>query len=122
MPQTKPPPSKALALDNEQELTKLLSELRFGKKEAQLYVHLLKYGPKRAGDLARSLETYREDAYRRCARLIDAGVIAKSGEDLSCYAPIDLVDALDDALTSQLCELHRLQRCKHELGGAKKAR
>lgn len=36
---------------------KLLSELGLGEKEAQLYVHLLKYGPKRAGDLARSLET-----------------------------------------------------------------
>ena len=111
------PPAKALALDNEQGLTKLLSKLGLGEKEAQLYVHLLKYGPKRAGDLARSLETYREDAYRRCARLIDAGVIVKSEEDSSCYAPLDLVDALDGALTSRLCELHRLQRVKHELAG-----
>lgn len=41
----------------------------------------------------------------------------KSKEDSSCYAPIDLVDALDGALTSRLCELHRLQRVKNELAG-----
>ena len=39
---------------------KLLSEFGLDEKEAQLYVHLLKYGPKRAGDLARFLKTYRE--------------------------------------------------------------
>jgi sugar-specific transcriptional regulator TrmB len=112
------PPSKALALDNEQGLTKLLSEFGLGEKEAQLYAHLLKYGPKRASDLARSLETYREDAYRRCAKLIDAGMIVRNAGDSSCYAPLDLNDALDAALTSQQCELRRLQMVKHELAGA----
>ena len=113
-------PSKALALDNEQALTKLLSEFGLGEKEAQLYVHLLKYGPKRAGSLARSLKTYREDAYRRCARLIDAGMIVKSTEDASRYAPVDLEEALDAALISHQRELHRLQRVKHELVGKTK--
>jgi sugar-specific transcriptional regulator TrmB len=107
--------SKALTLDNEQALTKLLSEFGLGEKETHLYVHLLKYGPKRAGDLARSLETYREDAYRRCARLIDAGMIVKSAGDSSRYAPVDLDKALDAALMSRQCELLRLQRVKHEL-------
>jgi len=111
------PPSRVLALDNEQGLTKLLGELGLGQKEAQLYVHLLKYGPKRAGDLARSLETYREDSYRRCARLIDAGMIERSEEDSSCYAPVDFSDALDNALTSRQRELRRLQRVKRELTG-----
>ena len=107
--------SKALTLDLEQALTKLLSEFGLSEKEAQLYVHLLKYGPKRAGDLARSLETYREDAYRRCARLIDAGMIVKSAGDSSRYAPVDLDKALDAAFTSHQRELLRLQRVKHEL-------
>jgi sugar-specific transcriptional regulator TrmB len=108
-------PSEALALDNEQALVKLLSEFGLSEKEAQLYVHLLKYGPKRAGDLARSLKTYREDAYRRCARLIDAGMIVKSAGDSSRYAPVDLDEALDAALMSRQCELRRLQTVKHEL-------
>ncbi len=108
-------PPEALALDNEQALVKLLSEFGLSEKEAQLYVHLLKYGPKRAGDLARSLKTYREDAYRRCARLIDAGMIVKSAGDSSRYAPVDLDEALDAALMSRQCELRRLQTVKHEL-------
>jgi sugar-specific transcriptional regulator TrmB len=49
--------------------------------------------------------------------LIGAGVIVKSEEDSSYYAPIDLADALDDALTSRQYELRRLQRVKHELAG-----
>jgi len=95
--------------------TKLLSEFGLGEKEAQLYVHLLKYGPKRAGDLARSLKTYREDAYRRCGRLINAGMITKSTEDSSCYAPLSLDDALDTAINSLRSELRRLQRFKRAL-------
>jgi sugar-specific transcriptional regulator TrmB len=105
----------ALELDSEQALTKLLSEFGLGEKEAQLYVHLLKYGPKRAGDLARSLKTYREDAYRRCARLIDVGMIVKSAGNSSRYAPVDFNDALDAAFTSRQRELRRLQMVKHEL-------
>ncbi|MGP8011513.1 MAG: helix-turn-helix domain-containing protein [Halobacteriota archaeon] len=108
-------PSQALALDNEQAITKLLGEFGLREKEAQLYVHLLKYGPKRAGDLAQALKTYREDAYRRCARLIDAGMMVKSAGDSSCYTPLDLDDALDAAFTSRECELRRLQSVKHEL-------
>jgi sugar-specific transcriptional regulator TrmB len=108
-------PSRALALDNEQAITKLLSEFGLDEKEAQLYVHVLKHGPKRAGDLARSLKTYREDAYRRCARLIDAGMMVKSAGHSSCYTPVDLEDALDAAFTSRQCELRRLQSVKHEL-------
>ena len=107
-------PSKALALNNEQALTKLLTEFGLGEKEAQLYAHLLKDGPKRAGDLARSLKTYREDAYRRCARLIDAGMIVKSAEDSSCYAPVDFSEALDAALIPH-DELDRLHTVKQEL-------
>jgi sugar-specific transcriptional regulator TrmB len=108
-------PSKALALTDDQALTKLLTEFGLSEKEAQLYVHLLKYGPNRAGDLARSLKTYREDAYRRCARLINAGMIIKSAEDSSRYAPVDFGEALDTALIAHHDELDRLQTTKQEL-------
>jgi sugar-specific transcriptional regulator TrmB len=95
----------------------LLSEFGLGEKEAQLYVHLLRYGPKRAGDLARSLKTYREDIYRRCARLIDAGMIMKSAGDSSRYAPIGLDEALDAALLAHRSEVDRLLKTKQELVG-----
>jgi sugar-specific transcriptional regulator TrmB len=109
------PPSEALALSNEQALTKLLIEFGLSEKGAQLYVHLLKCGPNRAGDLARSLKTYRGDAYRRCAKLIDAGMIVKSAEDSSRYAPVDFGEALDAALIAHRDELDRLHTTKHEL-------
>jgi sugar-specific transcriptional regulator TrmB len=107
--------TKGLALDDEQALVKLLGEFGLGEKEAQLYVHLLRYGPKRASDLARSLKTYREDAYRRCARLIDAGMIVKSAEDSSRYAPIGLGEALDAALLAHRSEVNRLLNTKQKL-------
>ena len=96
---------------------KLLSEFGLDEKEAQLYVHLLKYGSKRACDLAQSLKKYREDAYRRCTRLVDAGMIVKNVGDSLRYAPLDLDKALDAALMFRQRELRRLQRVKHELAG-----
>ncbi|HYA33147.1 MAG TPA: helix-turn-helix domain-containing protein [Candidatus Bathyarchaeia archaeon] len=107
--------SKILTIDNEQALTKLLSDFGLGEKEAQLYVHLLKYGPKRATDLARSLKTYREDAYRRCAKLIDIGMITKSKADSSRYVPISLNEALDAALLAHHKKLDPLRETKQEV-------
>jgi sugar-specific transcriptional regulator TrmB len=108
-------PSNVVYNISAEPLLNLLSEFGLGEKEAQLYVHLLKYGPKRASDLARSLKTYREDAYRRCARLIDAGMIVKSTRDSSRYEPVELDKALDATLIVHHDELDRLQKTKQEL-------
>jgi hypothetical protein len=80
-------------------------------------VHLLRYGPKRAGDLARSLKTYREDVYRRCARLIDIGMATKTSEVLTRYVPIELDGALNNVLLAHKYELRRLQRVKQKVVG-----
>src|SRR5659263_131777 len=50
-------------------IIKMLDDFGLNEKEAQLYVHLLRYGPKRAGDLARSLKTYRLEVYRKLTSL-----------------------------------------------------
>jgi len=104
-----------LANDDEQVLVQLLSVFGLSEKGGQLYVHLLKYGPKRVGDLARSLKTYREDVYRRCARLIDEGMIVKEVKDKAHYAPVELDQALGGALKAHQNELRRLERAKQEL-------
>jgi sugar-specific transcriptional regulator TrmB len=109
------PLTATLANGDEQVLVQLLSVFGLSEKERQLYAHLLKYGPKRAGDLARSLKTYREDVYRRCARLIDEGMIVKGVEDKSRYAPVELDQALDGALRAHQNELNRLEKAKQEL-------
>lgn len=96
-------------------IVKELKVFGLGEKESQLYAYLLKYGPKRAGDLARSLETYRGYVYRRCARLVDQGVIEKSTDGSACYAPVELHKVLDAALMDRKQELRRLQKLKHTL-------
>jgi sugar-specific transcriptional regulator TrmB len=94
---------------------KLLSELGLGKKEAQLYVHLLKYGPKRAGDLARSLKTYRLQVYRTLASLTDKTIVTAKRESPAVYTAIDLEDALDAVLLQHQRELRRMEAIKREL-------
>jgi sugar-specific transcriptional regulator TrmB len=105
--------SKTLA--NNSEFIEQLSTLGLSQKESQLYAYLLKYGPKRAGDLARSLETYRGYVYRRCARLADQGVIEKSTDGSACYAPVELRKVLNAALRDRKQEFRRLQKLKHTL-------
>jgi len=46
------------------EFTTRLIGFGLSKKEAQLYLYLLKYGPKTPSPLAKSLHTYREDVHR----------------------------------------------------------
>jgi sugar-specific transcriptional regulator TrmB len=106
---------ETLAIDDDRAPIQLLAAFGLNKKEAQLYVHLLRYGPKRAGDLARSLKTYREDVYRRCARLIDIGVATKTSEVLSRYVPVELDRALNNVLLAHKHELRRLQRVKQKV-------
>ena len=106
---------ETLAIDDDRAPIQLLSAFGLNEKEAQLYVHLLRYGPKRASDLARSLKTYREDVYRRCARLIDIGVATKTSEVLSRYVPVELDGALNNVLLSHKHELLRLQRVKQKV-------
>lgn len=96
-------------------IIKMLDDFGLNEKEAQLYVHLLRYGPKRAGDLARSLKTYRLEVYRRCTRLIDIGVATKTSEVLSRYVPVELDGALNNVLLSHKHELRRLQRVKQKV-------
>jgi sugar-specific transcriptional regulator TrmB len=96
-------------------ITKILNEFGLNEKEAQLYVHLLKYGPKRASGLARSLKTYREDVYRRCARLIDIRLVTKTSEASPRFMPVELDGALNNVLRVHTRELRRLQRVKQKL-------
>jgi HTH-type transcriptional regulator, sugar sensing transcriptional regulator len=103
------------AIDEDRALIKLLTTFWLNEKEARLYVHLLKYGPKRAGELARSLKTYREDVYRRCARLIAIGVATKTSEDSSRYVPVELDGALNNVIFAHKRELRRLQKVKQKV-------
>jgi sugar-specific transcriptional regulator TrmB len=106
---------ETLATEDDRDFIQRLTAFGLNEKEAHLYEHLLKYGPKRAGELARSLKTYREDVYRRCARLIDINFATKTSEDSPRFVPVELDRALNNVLLFHKGELRRLQMAKQKL-------
>jgi len=101
-------------VDDSKFITKLI-EFGFSEKEAQLYLHLLKYGPKPTSLLAKSLKTYREDVYRMLTSLIDKGMVRPSLETPTVYAAVDLDIALETALKKRESELREMEMRKQEL-------
>jgi sugar-specific transcriptional regulator TrmB len=95
-------------------ITRLVS-FGLSEKEAQLYLHLLKYGPKPPSLLAKSLKTYREDVHRTLTGLIDKGMVNPSLDSPTLYAAVDLDVALDAALKKHESELREMQVRKREL-------
>jgi sugar-specific transcriptional regulator TrmB len=70
--------------DDSEFLSRLIG-FGLSEKEAQLYLHLLKYGPKPSSLLAKSLKTYREDVHRTFTGLIDKGIVSPSLETPTVY-------------------------------------
>ncbi len=100
--------------DNSEFLSRLIG-FGLSEKEAQLYLHLLKYGPKPPSLLAKSLKTYREDIYRTQTGLIDKGMVNPSLETPTVYAAVELDIALNAALKKHETELREMKRRKQEL-------
>ena len=85
------------------------------EKEARLYLHLLKYGPKTPSPLAKSLKTYREDVQRTLTSLADKGMVRPSVDAPTVYAAVDLDIALDAAVRKHESELREMEARKKEL-------
>ncbi len=100
--------------DDSEFITKLIG-FGLSEKEALVYLHLLKYGPKPPSLLAKSLKTYREDAYRTLQGLIDKGMVNPSLETPTVYAAVELEMALDAALKKHESELRQMEIRKQEL-------
>src|SRR5512136_2494752 len=95
-------------MTTEDEFIARLIGFGLSEKEAQTYLHLLKYGPKTPSPLAKSMHTYREDVHRTLTSLIDKGMVRPSLDTPTIYAPVDLETALESALKkqeSELCEM-----------------
>jgi len=100
--------------DDSEFLSRLIS-FGLSEKEAQAYLHLLKYGPKPPTLLAKSLKTYREDVHRTLNALIDKGMVNPSLETPTVYAAVELETALDAAVRKHESELREMEMRKQEL-------
>ena len=100
--------------DDSEFITRLIG-FGLSEKEAQLYLHLLKYGPKPTSLLAKSLKTYREDVHRTLIDLIDKGTVNPSLSTPTVYTAVDLDVALDLELKKHESELREMERRKQEL-------
>jgi sugar-specific transcriptional regulator TrmB len=97
------------------DFTRRLIDFGLSEKEAQLYLHLLKLGPKTPSPLAKSLKTYREDVHRILTSLIDKGMVRPSFDAPTVYTAVDLDTALDSALKKRESELREMGARKREL-------
>ncbi len=101
--------------NNDSEFIKRLMGFGLNEKEAQLYLHLLKYGPKSTSPLTTSLKTYREDIHRTLIGLIDKGIVTTSRKAPTVYEAVALDIALDYSLEKYKNQLHEMEQKKQEL-------
>jgi HTH-type transcriptional regulator, sugar sensing transcriptional regulator len=102
-------------MPTDDEFTRRLIEFGLSEKEAQVYLHLLKYGPKTPSPIAKTLQTYREDVHRTLTSLIEKGMVRPSLNAPTLYAAVDLDTALEAALNKHETELREMEARKREL-------
>ena len=102
-------------MTEDDEFIRRLIGFGLNEKEAQLYLHLLRYGPNTPSRLAKSLKTYREDVHRTLNSLIDKGMVRPSLDTPTVYTAVDLETALEAALKKHESEMREMEQRKREL-------
>ena len=102
-------------MTTDDDFTRRLIGFGLNGKEAQLYLHLLRYGPKTPSPLAKSLKTYREDVHRTLTSLIEKGMVRPSIDAPTVYVAVELEAALEAALKRHESEIREMEVRKREL-------
>ncbi len=102
-------------MTEDDEFIRRLTQFGLSEKEAQLYLYLLRYGPKTPSPLAKSLKTYREDVHRTLTSLIEKGMVRPSLDTPTVYTAVDLDTALEAALKRHESEMREMEVRKQEL-------
>jgi HTH-type transcriptional regulator, sugar sensing transcriptional regulator len=102
-------------MTDDDEFISRLIQFGLSEKEAQLYLHLLRYGPRTPSPLAKSLKTYREDVHRTLASLIEKGMVRPSLDAPTIYTAVELNTALEAALKRHESEMREMEVRKREL-------
>jgi O-methyltransferase involved in polyketide biosynthesis len=101
-----------ILMDEDAELITRLISFGLSEKEAHLFLHLFKYGPKSASQLAKSFETHREDVCRMLQSLIDKGVVISLRDSPTAFEALELGNTLETSLKKHETKLHRLEKTK----------
>jgi len=104
-----------IVLTTDDEITIRLIGFGLSEKEAQTYMHLLKYSPRTPSSLAKSLHTCREDIHRTLTSLIDWSKVHPSLDAPTLYAAVDLEPALESTVKKHESELREMDGQKQEL-------
>jgi predicted transcriptional regulator len=102
-------------MTEDDEFVSRLIHFGLSEKEAQLYLYLLKYGPKTPSPIAKALKTYREDVHRTLTSLIEKGMVRQSFDTPTIYTAADLDTALKSVLMKQESQLREMEEKKREL-------
>lgn len=97
-------------------LEKLLT-FGFKKYNAEVYVFLALKGPKRAKDIAGTLNIYKRKVYRALKELQDIGVIYSSPNVPAHYSAVPFDKVLDSLKNQNLMEAAKMEAKKEKIIG-----
>ncbi len=96
-------------------MLKTLSDLGFGKLEAEVYVYLALSGAHKASDIADGVGTYKRQIYRTIERLQSRKILSGTQDMPANFAALPFDQLLDQLAKANLQEASRLEQNKNNI-------